>query len=136
MEVQEHAELFFQTGEDEFAHTTVIFKKGEAFFFAYSELQYQSEAEINPEELGLYSIPVQKVWAHFQPDFTRAPNPGATDHYVKNPTLLSYLDFDNCLLSDRLFQEAQVCETLRKFPHPNIAQYLGCSLRGNWITGL
>jgi serine/threonine protein kinase len=32
--------------------------------------------------------------------------------------------------------EAEVCEILRAFPHPNIARYLGCIVENNRITGL
>lgn len=38
--------------------------------------------------------------------------------------------------SNILLEEAQICEILRKNPHPNIVEYLGCVVHANRISGL
>jgi hypothetical protein len=56
---------------------------------------------------------------------------------VKRPSLLWYGDtVASTDVSNLLLNEAQVCEILRANPHPNIAQYLGCVVENDRITGL
>ncbi|KAI9729815.1 MAG: hypothetical protein M1834_006563 [Cirrosporium novae-zelandiae] len=43
---------------------------------------------------------------------------------------------NNIWPSDLLLQEAQICEILKKSPHPKIVEYFGCVLQGEQIVGL
>ena len=56
---------------------------------------------------------------------------------MKRPNLLYYdSPKDSTELSSLLLHEAEVCEILRASPHQNIAQYLGCIVKNDKITGL
>lgn len=67
-----------------------------------------------------------------------APNPLPANSYVKTPSLIDYNEETAARSppSDLLLEEARICEILRKNPHPNIAEYLGCVVNGNRISGL
>lgn len=56
---------------------------------------------------------------------------------MKRPSLLHYGDTEaSTKLSTLILDEAKACEILSVHPHPNIAQYLGCTVEGGRITGL
>jgi len=57
---------------------------------------------------------------------------------VKCSSLIDYAEDGAFRPRDLLLEEAQICELLRKHPHPNVAQYLGCVVRTatNQIMGL
>lgn len=60
------------------------------------------------------------------------------DCYVKRPSLMYYgVDGSqkNCI-KEQILQEAEVCEILRKNPHPNIARYLGYIEVNGRVRGL
>jgi serine/threonine protein kinase len=40
------------------------------------------------------------------------------------------------MMSDQVIHEVRICEILRKNPHPNIIQYLGCVVKDDKIHGL
>jgi serine/threonine protein kinase len=56
--------------------------------------------------------------------------------YVKRSRLLSWDPEDCGSIAALVLQEAEVCEILKKHPHPNIAQYHGCLVENGRITGL
>jgi len=72
------------------------------------------------------------------PQFTRAPDPLPENTYLKQPSLLEYnvstRTAENyfCLV----LTEVEACQVLRKQPHPNIAEYLGCIPEHGRIKGL
>jgi len=138
MEVHEQKQAWKDTGEDlEYSHTTVILRNGDDFFYARTKRRYRSLSEINPENLDVYPISAADIWPPFSTDLTIVPDPLPVDCYVKRPSLVSYADMTvRSKLSDLLLREARICELLRKYPHPNIAQYLGCTIHDNRITGL
>ena len=71
------------------------------------------------------------------PSFTLAPSPLPPDSYFKQPSLLYYGDTPASLEPGRqVLAEVEVCEVLRRHPHPNIAQYLGCVTENGRAMGL
>jgi serine/threonine protein kinase len=138
MEVHEYKQAWMDMGDDfEYSHTTVILRRGDEFFYARTIRRYRSSSEISSHDLDLHPIPAADIWPVFSTDLTRAPDPLPADCYVKRPSLLHYADMTfRSQLSNLLLQEARTCELLRKNPHPNIAQYLGCIIHNNRITGL
>lgn len=66
-----------------------------------------------------------------QPDWTVAEG---QDHHIKTPSLHSYANEAN--LEELLRREVETCEILRRHPHPNIAQYLGCLETRGRVSGL
>lgn len=51
---------------------------------------------------------------------------------VSDPDLLEDVEFTKSYLETEL----RVCELLRKFPHPNLAKYLGCRVQAGRVTGI
>lgn len=135
--VLEQSQAWIDVGDDlEYSHTMVIVRVGDDIFYARTKHRYHPSDTINPDDLEMHPIPAREIWPPFSNDLTRAPDPLPVDSYVKHPSLLSYGEIDNVQISDLLLGEAQICEILRKYPHPNVAQYLGCTVQGNQITGL
>ncbi|KAK1079000.1 hypothetical protein LTR33_006760 [Friedmanniomyces endolithicus] len=61
----------------------------------------------------------------------------ASTTYTKRPKL-SLVDDDEApgLSSWMLLQEVSILQILHQHPHPNIVQYLGCTVRRGYITGI
>lgn len=137
MEICESSEAFVEEdGDLVFSHTKIILRRQDRYFYATTNRRLQPSA-IELDGLELLEIPVHSVWPKFHPEFTLAPEPIPPDCYVKQPSLLHYGDTTASLnLGDQLLNEAGVCEILRKHPHRNIAQYLGCIVDGGRIKGL
>lgn len=49
---------------------------------------------------------------------------------MKRPNLLPYEDGGNDDISKVMLGEAEICEALKKVPHPNVTKYLGCQVEG------
>lgn len=138
MEICEQNEAFVEEdGDLAFHHTKIILRDGNQYYYALTERRYWSTSEVDPVDLDLTPIPTSQIWPPFPADFTRAPEPLPQNCYVKRPSLLYYGETDaSTELSTLLLNEAEACEILRVYPHPNIAQYLGCIVDGGRITGL
>jgi len=145
MEVCEQSEAFAEEhGGVAFSHTKIILREGDQYYYAIASRRYPANSkvdlhELDPHELDLVPIPASQIWPPFPTQFTQAPEPLPQDCYVKRPSLLYYGDTedrDSTELSSLLLNEAEVCEILRASPHPDIAQYLGCIVKNDRITGL
>ncbi len=56
---------------------------------------------------------------------------------MKQPSLLHYGDTAASLhLNTQLLNEVEICEILRRHPHPNNAHYLGCVVKDGRVRGL
>jgi Protein kinase domain len=125
-------------GEFRFYRHTLILQKDDRFFFAHTYKEFQRIYQINTDELDVYPIPLEAVYPLFSPNFTLAPDPTPQDCYVKHPDFLEYrpdapVGRRPC---DYVVEELLICEILKDNPHPNIAQYHGCTVTDNRITGL
>lgn len=99
--------------------------------------QCLSASEVDLVKLNPIPILASQIWPSFPTHFSRAPEPLPQNCYVKRPGLLYYSGTETSTdLSSLLLKEAHVCEILRAYPHPNIAQYLGCIVENGKITGL
>jgi serine/threonine protein kinase len=105
-----------------------------------SMTELQSVSLLHPPStliIKLVEIPTDDLWPIFDPKFTRASQSPPADIYIKRPSILMYGDIPaSGKLTHQVLNEVEVCETLRKNPHPNIAQYLVCTVEDNRITGL
>lgn len=139
MEMYEHSEAFVEEeGDLVFDHTKIILKKTEDdFYYARVPYRLQRLPDIDFGTLHLTQIPVDNIWPKFDKKLTQAPEPVPENSYVKQQSLLSYGDTDASLrLDEQIRSEAEICEILKKHPHPNIAEYRGCIVRGGRIRGL
>lgn len=139
MTVYECGRIFEEKdGDLTYSHTNIIFKKGDEYFYAKTKIRYKIDDDIPLDELNIEPIHIDHIWPLFPQDFTIAPNPLPINTYAKSSSLVYYekdiaMEFS---ASHLLLEEARVCEILRKNPHPNIAEYLGCVVQGGRITSL
>jgi len=125
-------------GKPTFDRNTLILKNHEQYFCAYSYDRFFRQDNRNLEELDMYPIPSGDIYPPFSPAYTLAPLPLSPECFVKHPDLLAYapdtpVGGRPC---DQFGEELRICEILRQHPHPNIAEYLGCTVRDNLVIGL
>jgi len=121
-----------------FTHSNFVFLKNNALFYAQSS-QLPGSYDIN--SLDLSPVPVQIFPERSETgNVTVAPNSLSNAYYTKYPNLIQFLDTPDDATANRIrsymLQEIQVCELLRANPHPNVSEYLGCSVQGGRITTL
>jgi hypothetical protein len=120
-----------------FDNTKAILKRGDEYFYTTTKRHLCASSGIDLNGLELFKIPVDSIWTKFDPSFTRASEPLPHNCYVKQPRLLHYgYTAVSLILGNQLLSEAEAFEILRRYPHPNIAQYLGCVVNGGKINGL
>lgn len=127
-------------GHFQFAATTIVYRPGSKIHHATSRARYSSSSSVKAEDFtNDIVIPVAAYSPPFSPAFTQAPDPLPPNVHVKKPSLASYdrnrESRPNCI-ADSLLEEVEICEVLRRFPHPSIATYLGCQVADGRITGI
>jgi len=125
-------------GELKFYRNTFILKNDTAFFYATSSERLPQGDAVDIDELAVYPIPIEDIYPLFSPKWTLAPDTPPQPCHIKHPDLLSYnpdapVGRRPC---DTLTTEIGICELLKENPHPNIAQYLGCTVHDGRVTGL
>lgn len=137
MEICEQSEAFVdKDGDLVFDHTKLILRRDE-YFYARANWRVSSPSAVDISQLKISKIPMENVWPPMDPCFTPAPDPLPPNSYIKQPSLLYYGDSPASLEPGRqVLAEVEVCEVLRRHPHPNIAQYLGCVTKNGRVTGL
>lgn len=138
MELCENTQIFVERdGEAVFDHTKIIFRDGNDYFYARTD-QHFSEPSIDINTLlQINKIPIESIRPPMSPQFTPAPDPLPPNAYVKQPKFLDY--GDTCGAEDirrLILTEVVACEVLARYPHPNIAQYLGCVSERGRVKGL
>ena len=120
-----------------YLHTKIILKEGDNYYYAISTRRRHTFSKVDIPELNLVPIAVSQIWPPFSAQFTRAPEPLPQNCYVKRPSLIAYYKpKDLAELGSRMLHEAGICEILKASPHPNVAQYLGCVVENDKVTGL
>ncbi|KAI0025314.1 serine/threonine kinase [Xylariomycetidae sp. FL0641] len=136
IEVLGCTEAWKDAGDDiEFDYTKVFVRKDGCYYYAHSPERMVDPHDI--DNLHLERIPVEELWPPFPPTFTQVPVPVPENTYVKPPAIHCY-DDDSTPSKVRalMLQEVEICELLRRKPHPNIALYLGCLVEEGTIRGL
>ena len=138
MEICENSEMFVEEDDDlVFDHTKLILRRGDEYFHARANWRNPSPSADDLSQLEVSKIPIENVWPPMDPSFTLAPSPLPPDSYFKQPSLLYYGDTPASLEPGRqVLAEVEVCKVLRRHPHPNIAQYLGCVTENGRAMGL
>jgi hypothetical protein len=138
MEVCKQNEAFIEENRDlVFSYTKIILREGDRYYYIIISYYYPANSQVDLLKLDLIPIPTSQIWPPFPRQFTRAPELLPQDYYIKRPSLLYYGNTKaSTELSSLLLNEAEVCEILRAFPHPNITRYLRYIVENNRITGL
>lgn len=138
LEIIAQCEAYREEGDDDvFDHTKVILQKGKDYFAATIKQPVPKNVVLDPTSLDLTPIPSEHFCPRVKDGITQLFKP-LPDAYVKRPNLLSWEPSDTNpeSIAELVMQEAEICEILKKHPHPNIAQYLGCLVEDGRITGL
>jgi serine/threonine protein kinase len=139
METSEKGEMYVEKdGSFVFDHTKIILRRADdEYFYIKTSQRMFGSSKIDINDLATIRIPADHVWPLADPKFTRAPEPLPSTCYLKRPSLLYYENTpDKPDYGDQILTEVEACEILRKHPHPNIAQYLGCIVKDGRIKGL
>ena len=115
-------------------YNVVIYKIDNRHFHAENYDIDVADADLELFSLLATEIPVKHIQPLYRRGFKVAPNPLPNNIFVKTPSL-AYYDFD-ASIARTVMDEVKVLEQLKFFPHPNVASYHGCLLKGNRITGL
>ncbi len=135
--IVEHGEQWVEKDDDfVFDKTKIIIRQGDSVFMATTEKMESELKGLDMDDLERIRIPPEHFCPEFKESLTRAPVPLSGGIYVKRPRLLSWDVKDRGSIAALVLQEAEVCEILKKQPHPNIAQYHGCLVENGRITGL
>ena len=133
----EHGEQWAEKDDDlVFDKTKIIIRQGNSVFMATTGKMESGLKGLDIEDLERIRIPPEHFRPQFKESLTRALVPLPGEIYVKRPRLLSWDSEDRGSIAALVLQEAEVCEILKKHPHPNIAQYYGCLVENGRITGL
>jgi serine/threonine protein kinase len=138
MEVCESIDSYITEGDDHiFDETKIILRKGEDEYFYAKSSQPLRPAEVDIDTLDAVAIPMKHIWPLADPTFTRAPEPVPENCYLKRKSVLDYEDGSDAIgFGDTILAEVEACEVLRKHPHPNIVQYLGCVIKDGRVRAL
>ncbi|KAL6798892.1 kinase-like domain-containing protein [Trichoderma sp. SZMC 28013] len=140
MEICETGEMYIDKDDDlAFDHTKVILKGADdEFFYAKTNRRMSQVPQIDINSLHITRIPADHIWPLADAKFTRAPDPLPSTSYLKRPSLMYYEENakDASEYSRQILTEIEACEILRRNPHPNIAQYLGCVVKDGRVRGL
>ncbi|KAL6409955.1 Mitogen-activated protein kinase 8 [Ilyonectria robusta] len=143
VDVLEMNEAFEEVdGSFKFTGTLIVYRAGNNMRHAISKARYFSPSEVRAEHLiNDILIPVSAYSPPFSSQFTRAPGTLPRDIYIKKPQLISYdrvqqgSELPNHI-ADSILREIEICEILKRHPHPNITAYLGCQVSDGRITGI
>ena len=117
-------------------YNIIVYTIGNEYFRARSYELNLSNEEIDILSLQGARIPMKHIRPRFPKSFTVGPKPLSDDIFVKTPQLATYDSSSASTPADSLLEEAGILEYLMHFPHPNIATYHDCVLKGNRISGL
>ena len=135
MEVYQKGECWEEKGSEvTFSHTKIILKRGDDFFYAATNLHLPSSIDIS--KLDPIPIPIDHIRPFFSAELTRAPTPLPDHTFVKVPCLMDCGSDVKYPPNALVLIEAQICETLKQYPHSNIAEYIGCVTQDDRIMGL
>jgi hypothetical protein len=104
--------------------------------FASTDRRCLTASQVDPVKLNAaLSPPALQIWPSLPTNVAPAPEPLPQDCYVTRPGLLYYGDTKSSTdFSSLLLKEAHLFEILRAYPHPNMAQYLGCIVGNGSMT--
>ncbi|CAK7269261.1 hypothetical protein SEPCBS119000_003479 [Sporothrix epigloea] len=133
------ASCFLEPKDDEyvFDHSKIILRgPNDEYFYATTEEPMYKSSSIDLDKLEIFPIS-SDIWPRYSPHLSLAPNPPPPNSYVKKPNFVNYDENTSPQkIGDLILQEADICEILKKHPHPNVATYMGCVVQDDKIKGL
>lgn len=134
MELLRTAQTFVLVdGEPKFSHTHILFRSNNTIYSGQSPKRGNQQDFSRLDDLdNVQAIPTEAYMPLLPPGYTVVAD--ATDSYIKKPNLMSFetgIDLNRFILL-----EADVGEALRRHPHPNLAEYHGCTTSEGRISGL
>jgi len=139
MEIVDNTRTFREVeGKLKFYRNTLILRKEDVYFYAFTYVARQLIRDVNVDELDIHPIPMNAICPPYSQGLSLAPEFLIQDCYVKGPRYIEYkpdapLGRRPC---DRVIKEVRICEILKANHHPNIIQYQGCTVKQNRINGL
>ncbi|KAJ5092384.1 hypothetical protein NUU61_007254 [Penicillium alfredii] len=119
-----------------FRFSRIIYRENGQAYQGLSNVHYPSKEEVKVEDLyNIALIPTENLHPNFDNSFTNVQVISPL-WYIKRSRLSNYDPNNPNQFKAQVLKEAQICEQLRKAPHPNIAVYHGCEVKGGRITGL
>ncbi|CAK7269263.1 hypothetical protein SEPCBS119000_003480 [Sporothrix epigloea] len=127
-----------QDGELVFTHANIILRgPNDEFFYATVKDRASASFSVDVSTLQVTPILSDNIWPQYLPHLSVAPSPPPPNSYVKE---LGELFYDDTAATQQLvsliLHETNICEILKKHPHPNVATYLGCVVQDDKIKGL
>lgn len=124
---------------DEFLHTVVFWKEGEAYYRAELPRKIQKN-DFSWDDIPLSSEPIDMtlmngIWKPGLSVFDVSQQENLQNFHIKSPSLKDYgVGFPT---GDLIINEAIILEKLKDLGlHPNICEYYGCVRSGQYVTGL
>lgn len=121
-----------------FCYTSILLQDGDNFYKARTPQRTTIITMVDTSmlEIEAMPIPVDDYRPAFSDELTIAPNLMLEDCWEKHPGLSSYDSRAPTRLGELVLREARIGEILMGHPHPNVATYHGCILRGGRIRSL
>jgi hypothetical protein len=118
-------------------HTRIILRQGKQYFSAKVEDRSFQPTDLNTASLDITPIPSEHFCPKIEHNITEVLDVRPHTH-IKRPSLLYWEPSatNPATIAEIVLQEAEVCEVLKRNPHPNIAQYYGCLVEAERIIGL
>jgi serine/threonine protein kinase len=112
-------------------------RQGKQYFSAKVEDRSFQPTDLNTASLDITPIPSEHFCPKIEHNITEVLNV-RPNTYIKRPSLIYWglSDTNPTWHGEIVLQEAEVCEVLKRNPHPNIAQYYGCLVEAERIIGL
>ena len=139
-ELRSMNEVWVENNEDfVFDHTKIVLLQNNEFFSAATTERLLHHRE-NPDCSKLdyvVLIPREDYCPRYKPHLTKAPARLPSNTYIKRPSLLPWdRNTPDSNIAGLVLHEAEICEILRKNPHPNIVAYHGCQVVDGRVVGL
>ncbi len=122
----------------EFSYTSILLQDGDNFYKARTSQRTTTITNVDTSTLEIESMPIPTDAYHplFSHELTIAPDLMPEDCWEKLPNLSSYTSRTPTRLGEILLREARIGEFLINHPHPNVASYHGCVVRGGRVESL
>ena len=103
-----------------------------AYYQSRTNQQTMDTEKVILTNLKMHPIPDDHIYPIYRENLLRAPDSILSNCYIKRPALSTYEDGDDAHeFKNYMMAEIEICEILKKNPHPNVTEYLGCLIMGD-----